>query len=128
MRVLLDTHTFLWFFDDSPRISTLVKQLLEDASTDALISIASLWEIAIKLSVGKLTINYAFDDLIETQLSQNDIVLLNVSAHHVSGVLELPFHHRDPFDRMLVAQAMVEGTPILSADKSFDAYGVQRLW
>ena len=128
MRVLLDTQTFLWFFDDSPRLTTRAKHLLEDASTDAVISIASLWEIAIKMSVGKLTINYAFEDLITTQLSQNAIVLLNVSAHHLSGVLGLPFHHRDPFDRMLVAQAMVEGVPILSADAIFDAYGVSRLW
>lgn len=128
MRVLLDTHTLLWFFDDSPRLTTRAKHLLEDTSTDAVKSIASLWEIAIKMSVGKLTINYAFEDLITAQLSQNAIVLLNVNAHYLSGVLGLPFLHRDPFDRMLVAQVMVEGVPILSADAIFDAYGVQRLW
>ncbi|HEX5166942.1 MAG TPA: type II toxin-antitoxin system VapC family toxin [Thermomicrobiales bacterium] len=128
MRALLDTHTLLWFFEDSPRLSARVTQLLAAASTDAVISIASLWEIAIKMSVGKLTINYAFDDLIATQLPQNDIVLLSVSAQHVAGVVDLPLHHRDPFDRMLVAQSVAEYLPIISADPIFDVYRVQRIW
>ena len=128
MRVLLDTHTLLWFFEDSPRLSARATQLLGDSSTDAVISIVSLWEIAIKMSVGKLTINYAFDDLMTTQLSQNDIVLLNVSAQHVSGVVDLTLHHRDPFYRILVAQSIADRLPIVSADPIFDVYSVQRIW
>ena len=127
MKLLLDTHTFLWFLDDSPQLSQKGKALLE-ADNELLLSIASLWEIAIKLRLGKLTVAVPIEVLMTQQLTQNDIELLPITMAPLIVVSTLPLHHRDPFDRLLIAQAMVEQMPIVSADPAFDAYPVQRLW
>jgi len=127
MKLLLDTHTFLWFIDDSPQLSQKGKTLLE-ADNELLLSIASLWEIAIKLRLGKLTVAVPIEVLMTQQLTQNDIALLPITVAPLMIVSTLPLHHRDPFDRLLIAQAMVEQMPIVSADPAFDAYPVQRLW
>ena len=127
MKLLLDTHTFLWFLDDSPQLSQKGKALLE-ADNELLLSIASLWEIAIKLRLGKLTVAVPIEVLMTQQLTQNDIELLPITVAPLIVVSTLPLHHRDPFDRLLIAQAMVEQMPIVSADPAFDAYPVQRLW
>jgi PIN domain nuclease of toxin-antitoxin system len=92
------------------------------------LSIASIWEIAIKVSIGKLDINQPMETFLAEQLQENDVSLLNISFQHTMKVAQLPLHHRDPFDRMIIAQALVEGWPLLSRDEAFDAYGVQRLW
>jgi PIN domain nuclease of toxin-antitoxin system len=128
MKLLLDTHSFLWFIMGSPKLSERVRALIEDDGNDKLLSIASLWEIAIKQSLGKLSLGIPFEVLIPQQLSVNGIGLLNIKIDHIAVVSTLPFHHRDPFDRLLVAQAMIERLPILSADSAFDAYLVARLW
>ena len=127
MKLLLDTHTFLWFIDDSPQLSQKGKTLLE-ADNELLLSIASLWEIAIKLRLGKLTVAVPIEVLMTQQLTQNDIEILPITVAPLLVVSTLPLHHRDPFDRLLIAQAMVEQMPIVSADPAFDAYPVQRLW
>lgn len=127
MKFLLDTHTFLWFIDDSPQLSQKGKALLE-ANNALLLSIASLWEIAIKLSLGKLTVKMPTEVLMTQQLTCNDIDVLPITVAHLLVVSTLPLHHRDPFDRLLIAQAIVEQTPIVSADPAFDAYPVHRLW
>jgi len=127
MKLLLDTHTFLRFIDDSPQLSQKGKALLE-ADNALLLSIASLWEIAIKLSLGKLTVKMSTEVLMTQQLTRNDIDVLPITVAHLLVVSTLPLHHRDPFDRLLIAQAIVEQTPIVSADPAFDAYPVQRLW
>ncbi len=127
MKLLLDTHTFLWFIDDSPQLSQKGKTLLE-ADNELLLSIASLWEIAIKLRLSKLTVAMPVEVLMTQQLTQNDIALLPITVAPLMIVSTLPLHHRDPFDRLLIAQAMVEQMPIVSADPAFDAYPVQRLW
>lgn len=127
MRLLLDTHTFLWFIEDSPQLSQRGKTLLE-ADNDLLLSIASLWEISIKMSVGKLTVRMPIETLLTEQITRNDIDVLPITVPHLTTVATLPLHHRDPFDRLLIAQAMVERTPIVSADPAFDAYLVQRMW
>jgi len=127
MKLLLDTHTFLWFIDDSPQLSQKWKALLE-ADNELLLSIASLWEIAIKLRLSKLTVAMPVEVLMTQQLTQNDIALLPITVAPLMIVSTLPLHHRDPFDRLLIAQAMVEQMPIVSADPAFDAYPVQRLW
>jgi|SRR5215510_2692793 len=127
MKLLLDTHTFLWFLDDSPQLSPKGKALLE-ADNALLLSIASLWEIAIKLRLGKLTVGVPIEVLMTQQLTHNDIDLLPITVASLIVVSTLPLHHRDPFDRLLIAQAMVEQLPIVSADPAFDAYPVQRLW
>jgi PIN domain nuclease of toxin-antitoxin system len=127
MKLLLDTHTFLWFIDDSPQLSQKGKALLE-ADNALLLSIASLWEIAIKLNLGKLTVRMPTEALMTQQLTRNDIDVLSIAVAHLLVVSTLPLHHRDPFDRLLIAQAIVEQLPIVSADPAFDAYPVQRLW
>jgi len=127
MKLLLDTHTFLWFLDDSPQLSQKGKALLE-ADNDLLLSVASLWEIAIKLCLGKLTVAVPIEVLMTQQLTQNDIVLLPITVAPLIVVSTLPLYHRDPFDRLLIAQALVEQISIVSADPAFDAYPVQRLW
>src|SRR5712692_5113047 len=127
MRLLLDTHTFLWFIDDNPRLSSNAKSLLE-SDNDLLLSTASLWEIAIKFSLGKLGLPEPFEPFVRYQLSVNAIDVLQIDTAHLSVVATLPFHHRDPFDRLLVAQAMVEELPIVSTDVQFDAYSIERLW
>lgn len=128
MRLLLDTHTFIWFVTDSPKLSVMVKELIENETNEKLLSIASIWEMAIKHSTGKLSFGLPFKVFIQQQLSFNSIDLLNSSLDHIDVVATLPLHHRDPFDRLLIAQSMVEQIPILSADSTFDAYSIQRLW
>jgi PIN domain nuclease of toxin-antitoxin system len=128
MRLLLDTHSFLWFIDGSENLSTTGRTLIEDASNQPFLSVAGLWEMAIKLSLGKLRLAQPFDLLIPQQMQLNGIEPLGIEMDHVATVAKLPFHHRDPFDRLLIAQAMVEQIPIVSADTAFDAYGVRRLW
>ena len=127
MKLLLDTHTFLWFIEDNPRLSAEAKSLLE-SDVELLISAASLWEIAIKVSTGKLTLNQPYKEFIPDQLTKNGMGLLPISVEHLALVSALPFHHRDPFDRLLIAQASIEELPIVSIDNQFDPYGIKRLW
>ena len=130
MRVLLDTHALLWFVLDDPQLSSVAKQTILDPANDILISPASLWEIAIKVSLGKYTLNQPHDDFVELCLSRYRFVLLPIEPRHTSRVATLPVfrQHKDPFDRLLVAQSLSEGMAILSVDPQLDAYGVTRLW
>lgn len=128
MKLLLDTHTFIWFVVDNPRLSVIVRRLIEDENNEKILSTASVWEMAIKHSIGKLNFGLPFKVFIEQQLSLNSVELLHIHLDHINVVVSLPFHHRDPFDWLLVAQSMVEQIPILSADSVFDAYPIQRLW
>ena len=113
MKLLLDTHTFLWFTDDSPMLSAKEKALLE---------------AAIKVCLGKLAVAMPTEVLMTQQLTSNDIAILAITVPHLVTVSTLPLHHRDPFDRLIIAQAMVEQTPIVSADPAFDAYPVEHVW
>ena len=126
MKQLIDTHTLLWFTMGNPRISDNLRLQIEN--NDNLLSIASVWEMAIKHSIGKLNLDMSFDDFVEQQIIGNGITLKEIKQQHISVIAQLPLHHRDPFDRMLIAQAMVENMPIISADTIFDAYPIQRLW
>jgi PIN domain nuclease of toxin-antitoxin system len=128
MRFLLDTHTFIWFVTDSPQLSTTAKLLIEDEYNEKWLSVASVWEMAIKCSLGKLSFNSPLPTFVEQQIQQNSIDLLSVQMPHLAIVATLPLHHRDPFDRLLIAQAITEGIPIISADVGFDAYSIRRLW
>jgi PIN domain nuclease of toxin-antitoxin system len=128
MTILLDTHTFLWFVAGEERLPAVVRVAIETPQNRVLLSIASLWEMAIKISLGRLHLEQPFDEFIRTQLDINSIELLPITVAHLSELVALPFHHRDPFDRLLVAQARVEGIAIASSDASLDAYGVQRMW
>jgi len=128
MRLLLDTHAFLWFIAGSPNLGVGARTLIEDTAHEKFVSAASLWEMAIKISIGKLSLSAPFDMLIPQQLSLNGFELLHLEISHAAMVAGLPFHHRDPFDRLLIAQATVEGMSIVSVDSAFDAYSVTRLW
>jgi PIN domain nuclease of toxin-antitoxin system len=128
MRLFLDTHAFLWFIMGSANLSVNARALIENPANERLLSVASLWEVAIKVSLGKLTISAPFDELIPAQLKLNGIDLLSIKVDHLSALTTLPFHHRDPFDRLIIAQAMVERLPVISIDAGFDTYGVTRDW
>jgi PIN domain nuclease of toxin-antitoxin system len=128
LKILLDTHTFLWFITNDKNLSSLAREIIEDSDNDRLISIASIWEIAIKSSLGKLKLKEPFPKLIPAQLKMNLIELLHIKISHLSLVSTLPFHHRDPFDRLIIAQSLIEDLPIVSVDTQFDDYGVERIW
>lgn len=123
MKILLDTHTFLWFINDSPELSGSAADLLE-SDVDLLLSTASLWEIAIKVSLNKLTLPDSYEQFIPQQITLNNIEILTITFEHLTIVSRLPFHHRDPFDRLLIAQSMSENLQIVSTDTQFDRYGI----
>lgn len=128
MKLLLDTHTLIWFIMGDTKLPVPLRTLLETVENQRLISVASLWEIAIKMSLGKLDMGAPFAALIPGQLLANQIEILPIAVAHLHQVATLPFHHRDPFDRLLIAQSQVEQLPILSRDPTFDEYNIQRLW
>ncbi|MCX7422898.1 MAG: type II toxin-antitoxin system VapC family toxin [Planctomycetia bacterium] len=128
MRHLLDTHTLLWYTLSDPRLSGTAKTLILDSSNEILISPASYWEIAIKICIGKLVLNQPYDDFIDVCLNQYGFVILPVEPKHTAVLTTLPLHHRDPFDWLIIAQAMVEDISVISSDDDFDAYPVRRLW
>ena len=128
MNLLLDTHSFLWFIMGSPRLSGKARALIEDDAHDKRLSTASLWEMAIKLSLGRLTLAKPFGVLIPQQLRVSGIEILNIEIDHLAALTTLPLHHRDPLDRLIIAQAIVEQCPIVSVDPAFEAYPVERLW
>lgn len=128
MKILLDTHTFLWFVDDNPRLSEPARVLIESDEVQPFISMASLWEMAIKISLGKLQLKEPYEKFIPHQLAMNGIGVLNLSIEHTAAVSRLPFHHRDPFDRLIAVQASIEKMSLVSADSMFDAYEIKRVW
>ncbi|MEQ1643253.1 MAG: type II toxin-antitoxin system VapC family toxin [Pyrinomonadaceae bacterium] len=128
MKLLLDTHTLLWFIGGETELSQAARTLIEDPENKKFVSIVSIWEIAIKVSIGKISLATAFDSLFPHQLDINGFELLPVLIEHTSLVTNLPFHHRDPFDRLLIAQATSESMSLVSIDDHLDSYGVNRLW
>ncbi|MFA6009763.1 MAG: type II toxin-antitoxin system VapC family toxin [Desulfobacteraceae bacterium] len=128
MRVLLDTSAFLWFISGSDRLSAKAHNYIADLNNELVLSIASLWEIAIKTSLGKLELFRPFDQLISVQLDKNDIEILPVELNHLSAIINLEFHHRDPFDRLIIAQGITEGLPVITSDSNFKKYLVNIIW
>ncbi|MEG4515912.1 MULTISPECIES: type II toxin-antitoxin system VapC family toxin [unclassified Microcoleus] len=128
MRLLLDPHTFIWYVTDNPRLSANVKLLIEDENNEKLVSIASIWEMAIKHSIGRLNFSLPFMEFVRQQLSVSNIGLLEINLNHIEVAASLPLHHRDPFDRLIIAQSMAEQIPVLSVDAIFDAYAIARVW
>lgn len=126
-RLLLDTNAFLYFINNDSALSKTVRNLLE-SDVDLLISAASLWEIAIKFCVGKLSLPDSFGNFIPSQIQRNDIELLPLTLPYLEKVSTLPFHHKDPFDRLIIAQSVVEYLPIVSSDTAFDLYEIERIW
>lgn len=128
MRLLLDTHAFLWFILDDSQVSTTAKQLIANPDNIIEVSPASYWEIAIKISLGKYALPEPFAPFMEREIALNDFHVLPIEPRHTAILTTLPFHHRDPFDRLLIAQAIVEEIPIVSMDAIVDAYPVNRMW
>lgn len=126
--LLLDTHTMLWFFWDAPQLSAQAKTLIENADNRKVVSIASCWEIAIKVGLGKLDLGEPSRSFLQREIARNNFELLPISLDHATMVESLVAYHRDPFDRLLVAQAITEGLPLVSSDGIFDQYGINRLW
>lgn len=128
MRLLLDTHAFLWFVAGDGRLSKSARDHIEDQSHELLISIASLWEMAVKVSLGKLDVPRPLAEFVQSHLALCSIGCLEIIPQHTYAVAELPFHHRDPFDRLLAVQCLSEGLSLVSADPVFEKYGVRRVW
>jgi len=126
MDILLDTCSVLWFLNGDEKMSTSAREIVLNAENTIYVSIASVWEVAIKLSVGKLDFNNGIDGFINA-LEVEDFVLLDISPIHVRGVANLPFIHRDPFDRMLIAQAMEENIPIMTTDSEILKYNISTI-
>ncbi len=128
MILLLDTHALLWFLRDDPALSAVARAVIEDPQNRKLVSVASCWEIAIKAGLGKLDLAEPSRTLLEREIPRNNLELLPITLAHAATVETLPPHHKDPFDRLLIAQALIEGIPVVSADKKFDSYAVNRFW
>ncbi len=127
-KVLLDTHTFIWWIENAPQLSANAIKLIEDVKNECYLSLASSWEMAIKASIGKLKFSLPLHDYIPHHMTENNFTQLNISFRHVSKVESLPWHHRDPFDRLLAVQAIEEKMVMVSADKIFDEYEIARIW
>ena len=128
MRVLIDTHTLLWFVLNDPQLSRAADALITDPTNDVFVSPATYWEIPIKVGKKKLDLFAPYDDFMNRGIQGNDFEILPIETRHTSLLTSMPMHHNDPFDRLLVAQALVEQMPIVSVDAAFDPYGVTRLW
>jgi PIN domain nuclease of toxin-antitoxin system len=124
--ILLDTHTFLWWTQNDPRLSGEARNAI--ISPGRYLSLASCWELAIKASSGRIRFDRPLAQFLEEELFANTISLLPIEFRHVMRVAHLPLHHRDPFDRLLISQALEENLALVSADRNFEAYGVRRIW
>jgi len=128
MDLLLDTHTFLWFSVDDPQLSLAARQALVDPANKPHLSVATLWELAIKVQLGKLRLHAPFEDVLKAVYAQQRLTILNISQQHLHRYFSLPLEHRDPFDRMIIAQSLADGLTIVGNDAAMDAYGIRRLW
>lgn len=131
MRLLIDTHIFLWFVNNPKELDSAIRKTIEDRNNSILVSIASIWELSIKTARGKLEIDGGFER-VEYDLNINSFGILPITFRHTLRQNQLPFHHKDPFDRMIAAQALVEGIDVVSSDGVFDLYfensEVKRKW
>ena len=126
LAVLLDTHAFLWWCEDAADLSKKARRII--SREECLLSLTSLWEISIKVSQGKLRLPSDFDRYVPEQMALNGFTQLAIGFRHIAGCGRLPWHHRDPFDRLLIAQAIEEELSIISRDAAFDRYGINRIW
>ena len=131
MQLLIDTHVLIWFLEGSNLLSASRRQMIVSPANNVFVSIASIWEIAIKISVGKLILAKPLTDVIK-QIAAENIEILPILPEHTLQVSTLPFHHRDPFDRIIISQAIIESIDIISADEIFDDYlkgsPIKRIW
>lgn len=128
MKALLDTHTFLWWITDDPQLSPQARQIISDTDNTIYLSAASGWEMAIKAKLGKLTLPDNLPAFLFEQMSANAIFELPVKLNHALHVYNLPEHHRDPFDRLIISQAQLEKLPIITGDRFISRYNVEIVW
>jgi PIN domain nuclease of toxin-antitoxin system len=127
MKLLIDTHIFIWWADAPEKLTANALAALEDVANDLFLSVASVWEMQIKIQLGKLKLSVPLKDLVESQQTANGIQLLPIELPHVLVLDTLPFHHKDPFDRLLIAQSITEDATLISADTQLSLYPVQML-
>jgi PIN domain nuclease of toxin-antitoxin system len=128
MKLLLDTHTFIWWDSDPLKLTPQVLNMCQDPENLLLLSVASVWEMQIKLQFGRLKLTLPLAELVAGQQQTNKIVILNVKLEHILALGKLPPHHKDPFDRLLIAQADIEEAVLISKDQIFKEYPVQTVW
>jgi PIN domain nuclease of toxin-antitoxin system len=128
VRLLLDTNAFLWFLLDDPKLRVTARSLIADPNNEIGVSPATYWEIAIKIALREYALPEPFEVSMDREITINDFHILHIELKHVAILTTMPFHHRDPFDRLLIAQATIEQIPIVSNDTAFDPYPVTRLW
>lgn len=128
MRLLLDTHTFLWWDSAPDKLSPYAMAQCLDIRNQLVLSVVSIWEMQIKIQIGKLRLRTSLEEIITEQQNTNQFEILPVSLSHVLEVGNLPLHHRDPFDRLLISQARIEAIPLLSRDERMQDYDVSLMW
>jgi len=127
MNILPDTHAFMWFVNGDPMLGKAAKDAIENLENKALMSVASLWEIAVKVNIGKLSLSRPYTE-IKDRMEENFIELLPITFDHTVLLTDLPLHHRDPFDRLIIAQAMTEKMTVLTKDENFKHYPIDIIW
>lgn len=128
MRTLVDSHTMVWALDNPARLSNAAVEVVENAGNRLTVSAGTIWKISIKTGLGKLVLSLPFREWIDKAISDLGLDILPITPEFAHRQATLPFHHRDPFDRLLCAQCLVEDIPLVSADAVFDQYGVRRIW
>lgn len=128
MKILLDTHTFLWFIAGDAQLDAYARQLIEDPDNERYLSVASIWEITIKSSLGRLTVPMPPSALIREHVWANAIEILSITPEHLDTLHTLPYHHKDPFDRLMIAQVIQEGMSLITKDQAFSEYNIQVAW
>ena len=127
MKYLLDTHAVIWYFDDSPKLSEKIKEIIDNSENNICISSVSLWEIAIKINIGKLDVDFTLDELL-IEIKENDFDILQIEDEYLQELSSLPFIHKDPFDRFIIATALAEDLTIITADENIQKYDVSWAW
>jgi len=128
VKVLLDTHSLFWFIEASSQLSEPARRVISEPTHTILVSPASYWEMAIRISLGKWQLNRPYDDFLDVAFNSYGFKTIPIQQRHTSRLIDLPFHHKYPFDRLIISQALVDQVPIVSADTKLDAYGVHRVW
>lgn len=128
MKILIDTQSIIWFAENNPQLTKTARAAIEDANNTCYVSMASFWEMSIKMNLGKLAVNGLSLAEFMDEVAQNDIETLGIQRPHILENERLPLFHRDPFDRLIIAQAITHVMPIVSSDDAFDAYPIKRIW